>query len=192
MKKLISNDISGEKEEIIVEVVERDEYDEALELYEKGDFSASKDILNSILGNDKKHVDALALMAQILYNQDQRDIALLFVKKTLAVDKSNEIANELETLLTNNPARHKSSSLDDVESLYEEAYDLYEQGDLETASEILEQVLDFDDKHSEALALMGLIYYRSGFFPKAVEYYRKAVKINKNGEMVRELRMRVS
>ena len=83
-------------------------------------------------------------------------------------------------------------SLDDVEALYEEAYDLYEQGDLETSLEILEKLLDFDDKNSEALALVGLIYYQSGFFPKAIEYYRKAIKINKNGEMVKELKMRIS
>jgi DEAD/DEAH box helicase domain-containing protein len=40
--------------------------------------------------------------------------------------------------------------------------------------------------------MMGLIYYQSGIFPKAVEYYRKASKINKNGELVVELKMRVS
>ena len=106
MLKLISNDFDGEKEEIIdIEppVEEADEFDEAYELFEKGDYSSSKDILNNILANDKKHVRALALMAQILYNQDQNDIALLFAKKALAIDKSNEMANELEVLLTNGP-----------------------------------------------------------------------------------------
>jgi DEAD/DEAH box helicase domain-containing protein len=195
MKKLISGNDEGEKEEIVVEVKELDAFDEALELYQKGDYSASKDVLNGILLEDKKHVNALALMAQILYNQDQKDIALLFTKKALAVDRSNEMANELEVLLSDKPKNESLSeldSLDDVETLYEEAYDLYEQGDLETTLEILEKLLSFDDKHSEALALMGLIYYHSGMFPKAVEYYKKASKINKNGEMVRELKMRVS
>ena len=197
MKKLITKDIDDEDEIIIKKdiVEEADEFTQALELYEKGDYSTSKDILNKILAIDKKNVDALALMAQILYDQDQKDIALLFTKKALAVDKSNEKANELEVLLTNKPKKESSSqlnSLDDVDTLYEEAYDLYEQGDLSTASEILEKLLDFDDRNSEALALMGLIYYHSGFFPKAVEYYRKAIKINKNGEMVKELKMRVS
>ena len=197
MKKLITKDIDDEDEIIIKKdiVEEADEFTQALELYEKGDYSTSKDILNKILAIDKKNVDALALMAQILYDQDQKDIALLFTKKALAVDKSNEKANELEVLLTNKPKKESSSqlnSLDDVDTLYEEAYDLYEQGDLSTSSEILEKLLDFDDRNSEALALMGLIYYHSGFFPKAVEYYRKAIKINKNGEMVKELKMRVS
>ena len=104
------------------------------------------------------------------------------------------MASDLEVLLTNKPKKSdtKFSSLDDVETLFEEAYDLYEQGDLEASLDILEKLLDFDNKNSEALALMGLIHYHSGYFPKAVEYYRKAIKINKNGEMVKELKIRVS
>ena len=197
MSQLISKNESDrevEAEVIIENEVIPDEFDEAYELYKKGDYSASKDVLNSIISNDKRHAPALALMAQILYEQDQRDIALLFTKKALSCDRSNEMANELEVLLTKKPKAKpvELNSLDDVEVLYEEAYDLYIQGDLATSSEILEKLLDFDDKNSEALALMGLIYYQSGIFPKAVEYYKKASKINKNGEMVRELKMRVS
>jgi DEAD/DEAH box helicase domain-containing protein len=133
-------------------------------------------------------------MAKILYEQDQKDIALLFTKKALRIDSSNEMANELEVLLTSKPQKEQTdlSNLDDVETLYEEAYDLYEQGDLETSFEVLEKLLGYDNKHSEGLALTGLIYYHSGMFSKAVECYKKASKINKNGEMVRELKMRIS
>ena len=136
-------------------------------------------------------------MAQILYNQDQIDISKMFVKRALIIDKTNERANELDVLLTgkkydNLENNVEINSLDDEEVLYEEAYDLYEQGDLEASFEILEKLVSFDSKNSEALALMGLIYYHSGIFPKAVEYFKKAYKINKNGEMVKELKMRVS
>ncbi len=171
-------------------------FDDALELYNKGDYSASKDILNNILQIDKKHVDSMALMAQILYNQEQKDIATYFVKKALSLDRSNEMANELEVLLLDKPQDTSEDveidTLDDVDVMYEEAYDLYHQGDLSTSSEILEKIIDFDDKNADALALMGLVYYQSGIFPKAVEYYKRASKINKNGEMVRELKMRVA
>ena len=106
------------------------------------------------------------------------------------------MANELDVLLSNNQKEAKEDveidSLDDIDVMYEEAYDLYVQGDLDTSAEILEKLLNFDDRNADALALMGLIYYHSGIFPKAVEYYRKASKINKNGEMVKELKMRVS
>ena len=202
MCKLISNNLEVKKE-IIDEIVDKNDegeveelFNEALKLYCEKNYSASKDILNNILSIDKNHVDSLALMAQILYNQDQRDIALYFVKKALSQDRSNEMANELDVLLSNKYAETKKEvdlqSLDDVDVMYEEAYDLYLQGDLDTSAEILQNLLDFDDRNADALALMGLIYYHSGIFPKAVEYYKKASKINKNGEMVKELRMRVS
>lgn len=196
MKELISDDADGNKEEII-EVngnrEESDEYVEAYKLYEKGDYSSSKDILNNILSDDKKHIGALSLMAQILYNQNQKDIAMFFTKKALAIDKSNEMANELNLLLNKPEEKDSQSSyLDDVDALFEEAYDLYEQGDLDSSSDILEKLLDFDSKNSEACALMGLIYYHSGVFPKAVEYYRKAIKINKSSQLVEELKIRIS
>ena len=194
MKDLILSSQSDDMEEIVEEFVD-DEFNDALFLYEKGDYSASKDVLNTIIANNKNHADALALMGEILFKQDQKDIALMFTKKALSVDRFNSRATELEVKISKPQIKEKTielNTLDDVETLYEEAYDLYEQGDLSTSSEILEKLLDFDDKNADALALMGLIYYHSGMFPKAIEYYKKASKINKNGEMVIELKMRVS
>ncbi|WP_292607132.1 DEAD/DEAH box helicase [Methanobrevibacter sp. UBA188] len=205
MCNLIANETSAKKEEVNEEVItikqdnEDDiRYKDALELYNKNDYSQAKDILNSILNSNKNHVDSIALMAKILYLQDQRDISKMFVKRALALDKSNEMVNELDVLLNNKqPIVNEDidveiNTIDDEEILYEEAYDLYNQGDLDTACEILEKLIEFDSKNAEALALMGLIYYQSGIFSKAVEYFKKAYKINKNGEMVRELKMRVS
>jgi DEAD/DEAH box helicase domain-containing protein len=201
MSELISRK-REESHEIIENATDKNDEDdvgamfnEALNLYDEGNYSSAKDILNNVLAIDKNHVDSLALMAQILYNQEQKDISTYFVKKALAIDKSNEMANELDVLLSKpqDVAQDvKIDTLDDIDVMYEEAYDLYYQGDLSTASEILEKIIDFDDRNADALALMGLIYYQSGIFPKAVEYYKKASKINKNGEMVRELKMRVS
>ena len=202
MCKLVSNETSGEKEQVNEEVTSKPtnevdiQYGDALDLFKNGNYSSAKDILNNILSKDKHHVDSMSLMAKILYEQDQRDISKLFVKKVLAIDRTNELANELDVLLSKkidaDSVNVEINTLDDEEVLYEEAYDLYSQGDLDTASEKLETILEFDSKNSEALALMGLIYYHSGIFPKAVEYFKKAYKINKNGEMVRELKMRVS
>ena len=78
-------------------------------------------------------------------------------------------------------------SFDDVDTLYEEAYDLFNQGDLDGARELLEELLAIDDTHVEATALMGFVYRMGGVFPKAVEYARKASKLDKNNDMVREL-----
>ena len=170
MCNLIANETSAKKEEVNEEVItikqdnEDDiRYKDALELYNKNDYSQAKDILNSILNSNKNHVDSIALMAKILYLQDQRDISKMFVKRALALDKSNEMANELDVLLNNKqPIVNEDidveiNTIDDEEILYEEAYDLYNQGDLDTACEILEKLIEFDSKNAEALALMGLI-----------------------------------
>ena len=102
MCNLIANETSAKKEEVNEEVItikqdnEDDiRYKDALELYNKNDYSQAKDILNSILNSNKNHVDSIALMAKILYLQDQRDISKMFVKRALALDKSNEMANEI-------------------------------------------------------------------------------------------------
>ena len=204
MCRLVSNEEEAVQEEINEEVVHKRQvtgedmlFSDAVELYNKKDYSQAKDILNSIISTNKNHVDALVLMAQILYEQDQIDISKMFLKRALAIDAANEKANELDVLLNNKESVNSDvdveiSNLDDEEVLYEEAYDLYEQGDLETSFEILEKIVDFDSKNADALALMGLIYYHSGIFPKAVEFFKKAYKIDKNSEMVRELKMRVS
>ena len=204
MCRLISNEDEEVHEDIDEEVVHKKQvtgedllFSDASELYNKKDYSQAKDILNTILSTNRNHVDALVLMAQILYEQNQIDISKMFLKRVLAIDAANEKANELDVLMNNSQTTSHDveveiSNLDDEEVLYEEAYDLYEQGDLETSFEILEKVVDFDSKNADALALMGLIYYQSGIFPKAVEFFKKAYKIDKNSEMVRELKMRVS
>ena len=169
---------------------------DAKEMFDAGKFSSSKDILNSIISQDKNHVNAMALMAKILYEQEQFDVSGYFIKKVLNLDKSNEIANELDMLLNKNEENVSEStaigSLDDIDTLYEEAYDLYGQGDLETASEILEKIIGFDEKNVDALALMGHVMYDSRIYPKAIEYLKKASKVDKNNEMVRELKMRLA
>ncbi len=204
MCRLISNEDTVSHEEINEEVIHKEpvneddiQFSEALELFNDGEYSQSKDILNNILASNKNHVDALSLMAQILFEQDQKDVSKMFVKRALAIDNADERANELDVLLSNKELVDydvdvEINTLDDEEILYEEAYDLYQQGDLDTAAEILEKLIDFDSKNADALALMGLIYYHSGIFPKAVEYLKKAYKLDKHSEVVLELKMRVA
>lgn len=90
------------------------------------------------------------------------------------------MANNLEVLLTNKSKTKENhsdlSSLDDVDTLFEEAYDMYSQGDLDASLNILEKLLDFDSKNAETLALMGLIHYHSGFFLKLLNIIEKQQK----------------
>ena len=192
------NLVSGDMEEIIevdsINNESRDLYTDALSEFNSANYSASKDILNQILSQNKTDDRALALMALILYEQEQFDISLLYVKKALAVNPTNHRACDLRDLLTRNEEEKsvEITSFDDIDVLYEEAYDLYHQGDLATASDKLLAILDLDSKNVDALALMGLIYYDSAMFEKAVVCFKKASKLDKYNELVQELKIRIS
>ncbi len=191
------------EEEIIEEDVKEDEdlYGEALNLYTDRQYSQAKDILHEILNLEPNHLNANLLMAYVLYEQGIEDVATFYAKKTLKISPSNENAADLLQKLKFAPAKKEfvhstiekedvvfnGKSFDDVDTLYEEAYDLFNQGDLDTARELLEELLAIDDTHVEATALMGFVYRMGGIFPKAVEYARKASKLDKNNVMVKEL-----
>ena len=87
----------------------------------------------------------------------------------------------------NSEPRSGKFKFSDFLKFHESHYDLFNQGDLDTARELLEELLAIDDTHVEATALMGFVYRRGGVFPKAVEYARKASKLDKNNSLVREL-----
>ena len=189
------------------EIVSHDEdlYAQALDFYTQHLYSQAKDLLHEILNDDANNLNANLLMAHVLYEQGIEDVATYYARKALKISPSNTNAAALLQKLQFTPAKiefsHESvdkkeenfqqldtgKSFDDVDTLYEEAYDLFNQGDLDTARELLEELLTIDDTHVEATALMGFVYRRGGVFPKAVEYARKASKLDKNNSLVREL-----
>ena len=198
------------KTETLEEIIEEeppedlDLYSEALELYTDREYSQAKDILHEILSSQPNHINANLLMAHVLSEQGIEDVAIFYARKTLKVSPSNQNAADLLHKLQFAPAKkefvHESVyheeenvavnedvSFDDVDTLYEEAYDLFNQGDLDMACELLEKLLEIDDTHVEANALMGFVYRMGGMFDKAMQYARKASKLDKNNEMVREL-----
>ena len=188
-----------------IKVHDDDLYAQALDFYTEHLYSQAKDLLHEILNDDANNLNANLLMAHVLYEQGIEDVATYYARKALKISPSNSNAAELLQKLQFTPAKvefvHKSvdekeesiqqsdtgKSFDDVDTLYEEAYDLYIQGDLDTARELLEELLAIDDTHVEATALMGFVYRSGGIFPKAMEYAKKASKLDKNNEMVREL-----
>lgn len=197
LDETLKNNSQVKTEEIPV-IEEEDLYSQALNLYSDHLYSQSKDILHEILSVDADDLNANLLMAHVLYEQGIEDVSMYYARKALKISPSNQNAAGLLQKLQFAPAStefvHKSpeknetdKSFDDVDTLYEEAYDLFNQGDLDTARELLEELLAIDDTHVEATALMGYVYRMGGVFPKAMEYARKASKLDKNNEMVREL-----
>nr|WP_292777459.1 DEAD/DEAH box helicase [Methanobrevibacter sp.] len=87
-------------DEIIDEQAEAEEtdpleeaYNDALEEYDKGNYSIAKEILTNIIIK-KDSADAYYLIGRILYEQEDKMGALSFVKKAISIDSAHEEANE--------------------------------------------------------------------------------------------------
>ena len=78
------------------ELLIRSEYEDALEEFNKGNYSSAKDILNDILiKTDKINADAYYLIGKILYVQGDKKGAVSFVKKAISLEGAHEEANDL-------------------------------------------------------------------------------------------------
>ena len=78
------------------ELLIRSEYEDAMDEFNKGNYSSAKDILNDILiKTDKCNADAYYLIGRILYLQEDKNGAFSFVKKAISLEGAHEEANEL-------------------------------------------------------------------------------------------------
>lgn len=96
-------------------------------------------------------------------------------KKT-AIEKVEK--NEIEEVFTNDIT---------LETLYEEAYDLYSQGDYFNSKESLNELVEIDDEYADAWALFGRILYEQGDRNGAKMFTKRALKIDSANEDANEL-----
>lgn len=96
--------------------------------------------------------------------------------KETAIEKVEK--NEIEEISTNDIT---------LETLYEEAYDLYSQGDYFNSKESLNELVEIDDEYADAWALFGRILYEQGDRNGAKMFTKRALKIDSANEDANEL-----
>ena len=74
-----------------------------------------------------------------------------------------------------------------LETLYEEAYDLYTQGEYFNSKESLNEIVELDDDYVDAWALFGRILYKQGDRNGAIMFTKRALKIDSSHEDANEL-----
>ena len=88
------NDFSEEENKDGENINPLDEaYNDALEEFNKENYSIAKEILTNIIIK-KDSADAYFLIGKILYMQEDKMGALSFVKKAISIDPGHEEANE--------------------------------------------------------------------------------------------------
>ena len=78
----------------------KEAYNDALEEFDKGNYTIAKEILTNIIIKEDS-ADAYYLIGKILHMQDDKMGALSFVKKALSIDSTHEEANEFFMELKN-------------------------------------------------------------------------------------------
>lgn len=81
---------------------------------------------------------------------------------------------------------------DSFEIEYEEAYDLYCQGDYPSSRDILDAILSKDKKNSDAWALIAMILYEQGDKQGAINFNKKALKYDSANEQANELSLKLN
>lgn len=99
----IDDEREADNAEIEIEDDEaQEEYEKALEEFNKENYSIAKDILTDIIINyDNQSADAYYLIGKILFIQGDSRGALSFVKKALSIEPAHELANEFYFELKN-------------------------------------------------------------------------------------------
>lgn len=123
-------------------------------------------------GNDNKPLHKKATEYILNY---MCDLISQNPKKT-AIEKVEK--NEIEEVSTNDIT---------LETLYEEAYDLYLQGDYFNSKESLNELVEIDDEYADAWALFGRILYEQGDRNGAKMFTKRALKIDSANEDANEL-----
>lgn len=122
-------------------------------------------------GNDNKPLHKKATKHILGYMCSKMDGSKSEVK-----EKSNEaIAEEI------------SDKKDSFEIEYEEAYDLYCQGDYFSSKEILNDILSKDKKNSDAWALIAMILYEQGDKQGAINFNKRALNLDSANEIANDL-----
>lgn len=80
-----------------------------------------------------------------------------------------------------------SNKKDSFEIEYEEAYDLYCQGDYFASKEILNDILSKDKKNSDAWALIAMILYEQGDKDGAINFTKMALNFDSANEQANDL-----
>ena len=122
-------------------------------------------------GNDNKPLHKKATKHILGYMCSKMDGSKSEVK-----EKSNEAINE-----------EISNKKDSFEVEYEEAYDLYCQGDYFSSKEILNDILTKDKKNSDAWALIAMILYEQGDKQGAINFNKRALNLDSANEIANDL-----
>ena len=168
-------------------------FEEASQLYKKGNYAQAYEILNNIVNADKENFDAFELLAN----------------SAAKIDKSKDVLKLLDGMIEENPSlaeyfffrgvlnlqlQKYNKSLDDLDKAI--AYEIAPEykikvfltkgmlhlqlQEYELAEEVLLDALSLDSKNANANHSLGMLKYENQQYDEAISYFLKALKLDKD------------
>lgn len=150
---------------------------QAKQALQNGYIQRAKELLTKVLNQSPNNIKALNNLAVTKILEKDWDFARNTLQKVLELDPSNNVALENVKYLENQVSSHKSLL---------EAEKLIEQKEFPKAREILENILEIDDKHIEALNDLAVIEISENNLSKARDILNKILQIDSLNQIAKE------
>ncbi len=150
---------------------------QAKQALQRGDVQKTKELLTEVLHQSPYNVKALNNFAVARMMERDWKSAQEILQKVLQIDPANQIARENAKYLENQVYFHKS--------LYE-VKKLIEQRNYSQAREILERMLEADDKHIDALNNLAVIDIHEKNYTTARHLLEKVLRIDNTNIIAKE------
>jgi tetratricopeptide (TPR) repeat protein len=170
------------------------EYREALEFYNKREFSAAKDILLKLLGNKPGSVDLLNSLGIVLFKLEEYKDAAEYFDKVISFNCNIAEAHYnsgvcRQHLMDNAKALEEYKKAIELKPDYVEAFNnlglIYKNlKNYDEAERCYRQVLKYDPEHCQGIINLGGIKLDTDYFNEALDYFNRAISLllrdNKN------------
>lgn len=153
-------------------------------------FARAEQYLEKVLAKNQNHKEALKLLEQIyLYSNNVSD-AMLMAEKLYKIQESEENLLDLISVLSKNGNLKRIKDFEESDNdkiLYAVSKAYYDNKLPEDAEEKLKKVLDINPENSDALVLLGKIYFDKSEFEKSKEIFNSFDKNVDNPEILNYL-----
>jgi len=196
IKKYLSKFPGDRKAETLLELLQTPEVYVAYQLINAGEFENAKKILTEYLKKEQNSINAKLGLGSILFNEKKYEEAKHIYSEILKIDSSNEEAifylGKIYLLLNQKEKFKKlyqnSCEIFDSVVLLQKLYIEYllTENKLENAEKKLQEFIQKVPDDVDAYIMFGKIYYEKGQKDLAEKYYRKALKLDPDNQIIQE------
>jgi tetratricopeptide (TPR) repeat protein/glycosyltransferase involved in cell wall biosynthesis len=146
------------------------------------DSESALDQYSKALGVDPRNTECLIMAGHVSISLHRYSDAQMYYQGALELDPGNDEVRQILEKMTHIAPQPQIQPVSNDE-LYSEAQSKAQAGDIETAKELLNQIVTLESAHALAHNDLGVLFYETGDMARAREYYETAVSLEPQNEI---------